>query len=160
MIKTHWKSMAAILAIGTLALTVQAWARPFPHGGGGPDGPGPEGPGLHGGPGGFGVLHFGPLIEQLIFPCRNDCVEAEHSCRDAAESAALTCAEQTCAATIASAQTDCAADRSSQACLTDVSTLITCVQPCITTEAAALPACAATYKACSSACNPTPTPTP
>ena len=98
------------------------------------------------GPGGFGVLHFGPLVEQLIFPCRNDCVQAEHSCRDAAESAALTCATQTCAATITNAQTDCAADRSSQACLTDVSALITCVQPCIVTESTALPACAATVQ--------------
>jgi len=161
--KQSWKVIAgglfagaAILAVGAAVFTVQAWARPMPRGGA-LHGPG-DGPGD--GPGGFGVVHFGPLVEQLIFPCRNDCVQAEHTCHDTAESAALTCATQTCASTITSAQTDCAADRSSQACLTDVSTLITCVQPCVTTEAAAVKTCGATYKTCIGSCSPTPTPTP
>lgn len=159
-----WKLVSGALFAGTAALivvttilAVQASARPMPRGGAF-HGPG-DGPG--GDPrGGFGVVHFGPLVEQLIFPCRSDCMESEHSCQEDAESAALSCASTTCSSTISSAQTDCAADRSSQACLTDVSTLITCVQPCITTESAAIATCAATYRTCSAACNPTPTPTP
>src|SRR5579862_7898849 len=110
---------AALLVVGTTVFTVRAWARPMPRGGAlhGPGGPGDPGDDH----GGFGVVHFGPLVEQLIFPCRNDCVQAEHGCQDTTESAALSCASTTCASTIASAQTDCAANRSSQACLTDVS---------------------------------------
>lgn len=157
MSRTHsWKLIAAVLMTAATALIAPAWARPFPHGGGlGHLGGPPDGPGGFG-----GMLHFGPLVEQLIFPCRNDCMQAERTCMEAAESAALTCATQTCDAQIQSARTDCAADRASQACLTDVSALITCVQPCLVTEAAALPTCAATYKACVGACSPTPTPTP
>jgi hypothetical protein len=151
--KQSWKLMAAILAVATLA-TVQAWARPMPRGGGF------GGPGLRSGPGDRGMLHFGPLVEQLLFPCRNDCAQADHSCREAAADAALTCASQTCAAIITSAQTDCSTDRASQACLTDVSALITCVQPCLTAESTALSACAATNASCVAACNPTATPTP
>lgn len=153
----NWKLVVPMLAILTLTLTVGAWARGLPRGGhGGPGGPdGPGGPGdMH------AVLHFGPLIEQLIFPCRNDCTQADRSCDETAESATLSCAAQACNTTIASAQTDCAANRASQACLTDVSTLITCVQPCLATESTAVTACATTFQGCVSACSPTPTPTP
>ena len=148
----NWKLVLAILAALGVGSAMQAWAH----------GPGDElgGPGPHGGPPPYGVMHFGQLVEQLIFPCRNDCVQAERSCTETAESDALTCATQTCNATIDSARTDCAGSRTSQACLTDVSALITCVEPCTTTESAAIKTCATTFKACVGACSPTPTPTP
>ena len=147
-----WKLVVAVLAILSVTPTVQAWAHDFGRGGGGPAGD-------HGG-GGHGVLHFGGLVEELIFPCRNDCDQAERSCTETAESALLICAATTCDATIQLARTDCSASRTSAGCLTDVSTLMTCVQPCVTTDSAADKLCAATFKTCVAACSPTPTPTP
>ena len=150
----NWKLVLTVAAILGLTLTLEARA----NGGPGPRGPG--GPPPHGDGPGHGLLHFGRLVEQLIFPCRNDCVQAEQSCTETAESDALSCAAQTCDATIQSARTDCAASRASQACLADISTLITCVQPCLTTQATAVTACVATYRTCVGVCSPTPTPTP
>ncbi len=160
--KQSWKLLtAAFLAGATIlaagpAFTGQAWAGPFSRDGGGFEGLGR----LEGS--GFGMMHFGPLVEQLLFPCRNDCVQAEDGCQNTAESAALTCASNACGTDISNAQTDCAAGRTSQACLTDVSALITCVRTstCVTTESSALSTCANNYKLCVAACNPTPTPTP
>ena len=74
-----WKLVLAILAILSVTLTIQAWAH----------GPGDGRGGPHGLPGRLGSLHFGHLVEQLIFPCRNDCVQAERSCAETAESTAL-----------------------------------------------------------------------
>ncbi len=143
----NWKLVLALLAVFTVTLAARSWAR----------GPGRGGP--EGNPG-HGLVHFGQLVEELIFPCRNDCQQAQRSCVETAESTALSCAAETCDAAIQSARTDCSTDRTSQACLSDVSALITCVQPCTTAEATALTACNTTFRTCVAACSPTPTPTP
>ena len=169
----NWKLVMAILGALSLTLAVQAWAHGIvrgPRGGQGDRGaPGTPGtPGIPGasftpgpnGPGPNGSRHFGRLVDRLIYPCRNDCVEAERSCTEAAESNALTCAAQTCDAEIQTARTDCTTDRTSQACQDDVSALATCVQPCIDSQSAAVISCLDTFKACLAVCSPAPTPTP
>ena len=145
----HWKLMMVTLGILIFGAAIEA--RAF----GGPGGPG--GPGDRGA---YGFRHFGRLVEQLLFPCRTDCVDAEGVCTDTAESTALTCATQTCETDIQTSRTDCATDRKSQACQEDVSTLNTCIQPCVQAQSAAVMSCFDTFRACLGACNPTPTPTP
>ena len=149
--RKHWKLVVATLAILTLTLAARGWAH----------GPGDRG-GFGGPPsiGGYGLRSFGGLLQQLIYPCRSDCVQAEQSCAETAESAALSCATQTCDAEIQSAQTDCTTSRTSQACRDDVSALRTCVEPCVMTQSTAVTTCLDTFKTCLGACSPTPTPTP
>jgi len=153
--KREIKLMLSILSILAMGLTVDAWAGGLPrHSRGGPDGgPGPGAP-----PHGF--AHFSRLAERLIYPCRDDCVEAQHTCTETAEAAALTCAEQTCGTTVDAARADCATERRSQACQDAVSALQTCIQPCIDSQSSAVTSCLDTFQACLGACIPTPTPTP
>jgi hypothetical protein len=119
--------------------------------GGGPNGPGRPAPG-------FG--HYGRLIDQLLNPCRSDCLEAAHTCQEAAAATALACAETTCDDEIQDARTACTADRTSQACKDAVTALRTCIDPCVDDQATATAACRDTLRTCLSACaGATPTPT-
>lgn len=149
--KNNWTLVVAALAILTLTVATRGWAH-------GPSDRGEvRGPGV---PGEYGFRPYGGLLQQLIYPCRSACVQAEQSCAESVESAAVTCATQTCDAEVQSAQTDCAASRMSQTCRDDISALRTCVEPCVMTQSSAITTCLDTFKTCLAACNPTPTPTP
>lgn len=159
--RPSWKLVLAMLVVLTVSVTTQALARDFgrgPRGGG--EGPMPPPEGAPPGPPPNDMRRFGRLIEQLIYPCRNDCVEAQHACVEATDSNALTCATQTCDAAIQAARTDCPADRTSSACRSDIATLKTCIQPCIDAQSTTVTSCLDTLQACLASCAPTPTPTP
>jgi len=159
--RTHWKVVLAGFAILTLTVAERGWA----HSAGRGDGLGVPG---------HGMVHFGPVVEELIFPpCQ--CAQDKQTCVDAAEKNLLACAQATCTGEITLAKTDCTASRTSQACLTDVTNLITCIQTtaaaepftdptttsdsCMTEETAALALCSTNFSACASTC-PTPVPRP
>ena len=133
---------AVVLAIGVAG---SARGHGFGHGGGfGRMGELPD----HG-PGG------GPLLLELIFPCRADCAEQGHVCADTARADAVGCAEQACATEITAAQTACQADNTSDACQRARSALATCAATCLESGRTALDACRTTIDDCLTTCGNT-----
>jgi hypothetical protein len=134
-----WKAIV-VVATFVVGVTAFAWAH------------GPGGRGFRGGPGGGRGPRAGLLIEQLVFPCRADCFDADRTCGETAEAAAETCVAGSCATEITAAQTACRADRTSSDCQTAVTALKTCAQTCLDTRATALAACRTTASSCLTTC--------
>src|SRR5262249_17819656 len=134
---------AATLAVVVLGVAVSAWGRGFArHGAGAPDDEGPPGP-------------FGGPLQELIFPCRAGCFDADHTCHDAAHATATTCVELSCAPAPQSAQAACQADRASQDCEDARGTLLQCAQTCLETARAAMATCHTTLETCLDTCGDT-----
>ena len=115
------------------------------------------GHGLRGGPGRNGFpgprgSRPGGLFQQLVFPCRAGCFDADRTCDEAAESAAVTCAQDGCDAEIQAARSACQADPSSEDCQSARTALLACIQPCLETARSAIDSCRTTLEACVTAC--------
>ena len=124
-----------------LGLAVSAWGHGFHR----------DGFGRAGG-GGLRGPRFGGVLQQLVFPCRVGCFDADRTCDEMAESGAVTCAEQTCDASIQSARTGCQTAPTSDACQTARTALLQCIQPCLDTEQSAVTSCRTTLQACLTMC--------
>src|SRR5205807_870307 len=129
------------VAVFCLSLAASAWGHGFIRGDfarrGGAGGRGPRG---------------GGVVLQLIFPCRAGCFDADRTCDEMAEAAAVTCGEASCDTQIQAARAACQADATSDDCDTARTALVTCLQPCLDTERAAVTACRTTLDSCVTTC--------